>query len=248
VTTYKNALITGASSGIGRGLAATYAKAGVRVFAAARRTAQLESLKAEAGANIEPLTLDVSNADATEARIRALDKECGGLDLVIANAGVGEVSNGKRIVWEPIARMLQINVLGSAATLCGALPGMVERGRGHLVGISSVSALAAPPKMGAYAGTKAFLSRFLEGLRLDVEPLGLKVSIIQPGYVKSEMTASFKRPPPFILETEDAVGRIVKAIARGERTFTFPWQVSLTLHTVNALPRPLSDAAMKKMR
>jgi short-subunit dehydrogenase len=248
VTSFKNALITGASSGIGRGLAAHYAKAGVRVFAAARRTAQLESLKAEAGSNIEPLTLDIADSDATEARVRALDKECGGLDLVIANAGIGEVSNGKRIAWEPISRMLKINVLGSAATICGALPGMVERGRGHVVGMSSSAALAAPPKMGAYSGTKAFLTRFLEGLRLDVEPLGLKVSIIQPGYVKSEMTASFKKPPPFLLETEDAVQRIVKAIGREERTFTFPWQVSLTLRTVKALPRPLSDAALKKMR
>src|SRR4051812_30457840 len=106
---YKNALITGASSGLGRGIAAHFARAGVRVYAAARRTAELESLKAEAGENIVPLTLDVSDGDATEARVRALDAECGGLDLVVANAGVAEQSYGKRIKWEPISRMLKVN-------------------------------------------------------------------------------------------------------------------------------------------
>jgi short-subunit dehydrogenase len=245
---YKNALVTGASSGLGRGLAARFAKSGVRVYAAARRMPELEALKAEVGDNIVPLKLDVSDSDATEARVRALDDECGGLDLVIANAGLALQSNGKRINWECVSNMLKVNVLGAAATLCGALPGMVQRGRGHLVGISSLGAFGAQPRLGAYCGTKAFLSTFLQGLRFDCEPLGIRVSTVQPGYVKSEMTAENKAPMPFLMETEYAVDRIVKAIQREADVVTFPWQLSVGIKALSRLPQPLYEAAMKRMR
>jgi NADP-dependent 3-hydroxy acid dehydrogenase YdfG len=245
---YKNALITGASSGMGRGIAARFAKAGVRVYAAARRLPELEALKAEVGDNIVPLKLDVSDADATEARVRALDEECGGLDLVVANAGIAMQSNAKRINWERVSNMLKVNVLGATATLCGALPGMVQRGRGHLVGISSVGALGAAPRLGAYCGTKSYLSTLLQGLRMDCAPLGIRVSTIQPGYVKSEMTAENKAPMPFLMETDEAVDIIVKAIQREAKVVTFPWQLSVGLKTLSSLPRPLYEAAAKRMR
>jgi short-subunit dehydrogenase len=245
---YKNALVTGASSGLGRGIAAYFAKAGVRVYAAARRTPELEALRAEAGDNVIPLKLDVSDGDTTEARVKALDSECGGLDLVVANAGIGADSYGKRIKWEPIKAMLQVNVLGATATLCGALPGMIERKRGHVVGISSIAAYGGLPRMGAYCGTKAYLATLLQGMRFDVEKYGVKVSIIHPGYVKSEMTANNKATMPFLLETEDAVARIVKAIEREAESFTFPWQMSVGMKTLSSLPRPLYEAALRKMR
>lgn len=245
---YKNALITGASSGLGRGLAKHFAKAGVRVYAAARRMPELEALKAEVGDNLVPLKLDVSEGDAVEARVRALDDESGGLDLVIANAGHAVQSNAKRIHWEPVSSMLKVNVLGAAATLCGALPGMVHRGRGHLVGISSIAALGAQPRLGAYCGSKAFLSTFLAGLRLDCGPLGIKVTTVQPGYVKSELTAKNKAPMPFLMETDDAVELIVKAIEHQAKVVTFPWQLSVGIKTLSSLPRPLYEAAVKRMR
>ncbi len=244
---YKTALITGASSGLGRGLAAWFAKRNVRVYAAARRLDQLEALKQEAGDNIVPLKLDVSDADAAEARIRALDTEAGGFDLVIANAGVGDESYGKRIDWEKVSRMLKVNVLGATATICGALPGMVERKRGHLVGVSSLAAYGGMPRMGVYCGTKAFLATFLQGIRGDVAHLGITVTTLHPGFVKSEMTANNGKMP-FLLETDDAVERMGKAIVRGEASFGFPWQMNLGIKTLSSLPRPLYEAALRKMR
>jgi len=245
---YKNALVTGASSGIGRGLAAWLAKKNIRVYAAARRLENLEALKKEAGDNVVPLKLDCSKGEATEAAVRELDKTSGGLDLVVANAGVGEDSSPKRMQWPKVENMLQVNVIGATATVCGVLPGMVERGRGHIVGISSIAAYGGLRRLSAYAATKAYLMSYLQGLRMDLQGTGVTVSTIHPGYVKSEMTADFKKPPPFLLETDDAVERIGNAIMRGDESYTFPWQMGLGMRTLAVLPRPLYEAAMRKMR
>jgi short-subunit dehydrogenase len=245
---YKNALVTGASSGIGRGLAAWLAKRGIKVWAAARRTKNLEELKAEAGDNIVPFQLDCSRGDDAYEAVKQLDIDSGGLDLVVANAGVAEESVPKRFEWKAVRNMLEVNVVGSTATIGGALPGMLQRNKGHLVGISSIAAFGGIPRLGAYCGTKSYLMTFLQGLRLDLEKTDITVSSIHPGYVKSEMTADFKKPPPFMMETDDAVERIGAAILRGAESYTFPWQMSLGMKTLASLPRPLFEAAARKMR
>ncbi len=247
---YQNALITGASSGLGRGLAVWFAKQGVTVYAAARRVAELEKLRDECASfsgKVVPLALDVSDGDATFARVEKLDAESGGLDLVVANAGVGSASYGKRIDWPHISRMLKVNVEGATATLTGALSGMVARGRGHIVGVSSIAALNGMPRMGAYCGSKAYVATFLQGLRLDVAPLGIDVTCLHPGYVKTQMTAKNTKMP-FLLEADDAVERMAKAIERRDETFLFPWQLTMVMKTLAVLPAPLFKVAARKLR
>jgi short-subunit dehydrogenase len=246
---WKTALVTGASSGLGRGLAAWLAKREVRVYAAARRLEQLEQLRAEAGPHIVPLQLDVSDGDRTFDAVAKLDADCGGLELVIANAGVGEDTRVKKLKWESISRMIRVNVEGATATLCGALPGMVERKRGHLVGISSLAGLVPLPASSAYCATKAYLGMFLESLRLDVERHGVVVTSIHPGFVKSEMTAKNKpETMPFLLETDDAVERMGRALLAQKKVFAFPWQLSSAIGAAAALPRPLRDGVLKRLR
>jgi short-subunit dehydrogenase len=246
---YRNALITGASSGIGRGLAAWFATRGTRVFAAGRRIEQLRVLHDEVQTGIvEAVEMDVANTSQTITRIQQLDEECGGIDLVIANAGVGGVTDGTRLDWNVVEKLIAVNVTGAAATLSAVLPKMVERGRGHLVGVSSIAAFRGLPKSAAYSASKAFLATFLEGLRVDLKPTGVKVTTIFPGFVKSEMTAKNKAKMPFLLETEDAVERIGKAILRGASTFAFPWQTSMAMGSVKFLPNALYDLAAKKIR
>lgn len=247
--TYKTALITGASSGLGRGLAAWFAQRGVKVYAAARREEQLQQLKAEAGDNIVPFKLDVSDSDATFDRVKQLDADIGGLDLVVANAGVGEDTRVKRLKWESVRRMIDVNVTGATATLLGALPAMVERKRGHLVGVSSLAGLLPLPASSAYCATKAYLRMFLDSVRIDVAKHGVDVTSIHPGFVKSEMTA--KNDPKemaFLLETDDAVNRMGKAIVRREEVFAFPWQLSSIIGAATALPRPARQAILKRLR
>ncbi len=166
--TYQHALITGASSGLGRGLALWFARRGVVVYAAARRKALLDSLRTEAGENIVPLVLDVSKGDATYERVAALDAECGGLDVVMANAGLAAYTSGKALEWRAVRKVIGVNVTGALATLSGAPPGMVSRDRGHLVGVSSLAAFIAAPRMSTYCAAKTFLAMWLESIRLDV--------------------------------------------------------------------------------
>lgn len=246
---WKTALLTGASSGLGRGLAVWLAKRDVKVYAAARRLDALESLQKEVGDNIVPLKLDVSQADATFEKVQQLDAEIGGFDLVIANAGVGEDTRPKKLKWESVKQMIDVNVSGATATLCAALPAMVERKRGHLVGISSLAGLIPLPQSSAYCATKAYLAMFLESLRLDVSKYGIDVTSIHPGFVKSEMTAKNKPGSmPFLLETDDAVDRMGRAMVRRAKVYAFPWQLSSTIGAAAMMPGPLKTAILQRLR
>lgn len=243
---WKTALVTGASSGLGRGLAGWLAKRGVKVYAAARRTELLESLKAESGDLVVPMKLDVSNGDATFAAVAELDVECGGLDLVIANAGGGDETDPAKLKWPSIKHMIDLNVAGATATLTGALPAMIERGRGHLVGMSSLAGLMPLPQASTYCATKAYLAMFLNSLRLDCEPKGVAVTSIHPGFVSTAPNAGKKLP--FLMTPEDAVERMGKALLRKAKVFTFPWQLSAAISFGSSLPMPVQSALLRKLR
>src|SRR6185295_2276390 len=111
---YERALITGASSGIGRAMALWWTQRGTKVFAAARRTQLLDELAAESGGLIEPIELDVTDGDNVVHRVQELDAACGGLDLVIANAGVGDPTPARTSSWGMVQRVLDVNVIGAA--------------------------------------------------------------------------------------------------------------------------------------
>ncbi|MCK8496914.1 SDR family NAD(P)-dependent oxidoreductase [Myxococcus fulvus] len=248
---YRTALVTGASSGLGRGLALWLARRGLRVFAAGRRVPQLQALAAEAqaaGATVEPVELDVSRAEPLMEKLRELDSECGGLDLVIANAGVGGVTHGKRLEWDKVRSIIDTNVTGAVATLTAVLPSMVERRRGHVVGISSLAAHRGLAGHAAYSASKAFLATFMESLRVDLAGTGVCVTCIFPGFVKSEMTAANHFPMPFLMETDAAVELMGSAILRGDTELSFPWQLAIPSRLAKVLPNPLFDAAARRLR
>jgi short-subunit dehydrogenase len=247
---YRTALVTGASSGLGRGLALWLGKRGVKVYAAARRRAHLDALAQEAkaaGAHIEPVELDVSHADATLERIRALDDACGGLDLVVANAGVGGQTNARDFPWEHARKVIDVNVTGAAATLSAVLPRMVERNRGHLVGVSSLASCRGLPQNAAYSASKAFLNTFLESLRVDLQGTQVRVTCIKPGFVKTEMTANIQHTMPFLLEADAAVELMGQAILRAEAEYGFPWQMASAVGVAKLVPNLLFDAVASKV-
>ncbi|MBL8921966.1 MAG: SDR family NAD(P)-dependent oxidoreductase [Myxococcaceae bacterium] len=240
-------LITGASSGLGRALALWLAKKDLTVYAAGRRLEQLESLAASAPERIRPFTLDVADADAAHDAVKELDRTSGGLDLVIANAGVGDSMSAKSIEWRRVRKVLDVNVMGATATLCGALPGMLERGRGHLVGISSLAAFLSLPKTAAYNASKTYLTAWLESVRLDVEGHGVAVTTIHPGFVRTEMTAKNKHPMPFIIDADDAAERMGRAILKRTKMFSYPLPTSLVVGLASSLPRPLQRALGRRV-
>lgn len=248
---YENALITGASSGIGRGLAAWFARRGTRVYACGRREAELASLRDEvtrAGGKLEVVVMDVSRARETIDQIQKIDEACGGLDLVVANAGIGTATPAKKMQWEVVEQMIGVNVTGAAATLCAVLPKMVERNRGHLVGVSSIAAYRGVSLMAAYSASKAYLATFCESLRVDLARTNVAVSAIHPGYVKSEMTANNTFKMPFLMETDAAVEGIGRAILREAREFVIPWQWRPAMMALRMVPNAAWDKLARKLR
>jgi NADP-dependent 3-hydroxy acid dehydrogenase YdfG len=195
---YRNALITGASSGLGHGLAQFFAKKGVKVWGAARRIDSMPE-------GVTPIALDVADADKTIETIRKLDDDVGGLDLIIANAGTGPATPADNVDWGLLNQMIDVNVRGAAATLVAISDRMAQRGAGHLVGVSSLAGSRGAPRYAGYSASKAFLTTFLEGLRLDLAPRGVKVTTIRPSYVKTPGTAKNSFKMPLILELDDAV-------------------------------------------
>lgn len=242
---YRHALVTGASSGIGRALTKALAARGVRVFAAARRKELLEGLRDELGSDqVVPLVLDVTEPEATREAIARADEGCGGLDLVVANAGIGPHTPAQRLRWKDVEDVVRVNVLGAAATLTAVLGPMVERRRGHLVGISSLAGYRGLPGFAAYSGSKAFLSTFLESLRLDLRRKGVKVTTVSPGFVRTEINLQRRAPMPMAVEVDDAAERIASAIYRGARSYAFPWPMALATGFARTLPDFLYDASV----
>jgi short-subunit dehydrogenase len=161
---------------------------------------------------------------------------------------MGGPTPGKEFPWEFTKKMIDTNVTGAVATLGAVLPQMVERGRGHLVGISSLAAFRGLPTRAAYSASKIFLSSFMESLRVDLRGTGVRTTCIYPGWVKSEITAKNTFPMPFLMETEDAVERMGNAIVRGEPVSAFPWPMTHFMQLIHALPNPLFDAVMSRRR
>lgn len=247
---YRTALVTGASSGLGRGLALWLGRRGVRVYAAARRRALLEELAREAkaaGAQVEPVELDVSQAELTHTRVRQLDDECGGLDLVVANAAVGWQTDARHFDWERAKQVVDVNVSGAVATLSAVLPRMVERDRGHLVGISSLASCRGLPQNAAYSASKAFLDTFLESLRVDLHGTHVRVTCIKPGFVRTEMTAGIRHPMPLRMEPDEAVERMGRALLRAPAEYGFPWPMARAVELVRWAPRWLFDAVASRV-
>jgi short-subunit dehydrogenase len=246
---YRNALVTGASSGIGRGLAQDLARRGIHVFLAARRTEMLEALRDELvrdGFAATVVPLDVGDTEATVAKLREVDGRHA-LDLVIANAGAGANHDAVApYAWEAMRDALHTNLCGAAATLTAVLPEMVARGRGHLVGIGSLASFGPLPLSAAYCAPKAGLHMLLECLRLDTVDKGITVTNVQVGFVATPMLEGVAHPTPGLLSIEDASKKIVRGLFDGREDIVFPGALAFAARAAGKLPRFVQKAAARK--
>lgn len=121
------------------------------------------------------------------------------------------------------------------------VPEMVKRGRGHLVAISSLAAYRGLPKSASYGASKAALSAFFESLRLDLQPKGVDVTIIHPGFIKTPLTAGRDSDMPFLVELDDAVNKIIRAIEKRKKSYAFPWQLAAIVRLGMIMPNFLYD-------
>ncbi|HHH28311.1 MAG TPA: SDR family NAD(P)-dependent oxidoreductase [Polyangiaceae bacterium] len=244
-----NALVTGASSGLGRALATRLGRDGWRVVLAARRQAALDEVAATiraAGGEAVVGVLDVADTTRCVAAIRGWDDELGGLDLVIANAGVGPELSASPLSWEALAGPCHVNYCGAVATLTAVLPRMVERGRGHLVGISSLSSFGALPESAAYCSPKAGLNMMLDCLRLDGEPHGVAVTTVHAGFIDTPMVAHRREAMPQLVPVDEAAARIVDALPSRPARIDFPQPLAWVARAGARLPRPLRDRLVRR--
>ena len=235
----ETALVTGASSGIGAELALGLARLGVRVGITARRVDRLETLARsirEAGGFVAVAPADAADGEATRAAIDRLVAAIGPPDLLIANAGVGLPCTGARFDAEAFDQMTRVNLMGVGHAIGAVLPGMIDRRRGHLVGISSLAGFRGLPGSAGYSATKAGLTTLLEGLRPELRPYGVAVTTVHPGFVRTEMTAESGHAMPFTMDADRAARTILRGIARRSRRVDFPWPTVALLRLVQALP------------
>ena len=222
-------MITGASSGIGRGLAVELARRGAKVGLVARRADVLQEVISEiesVGSKALALPADVQDASSMAAAAEKLRSEFGPIDILIANAGIGPTRDAAEINAEEIAGVINVNVIGASNSVAAVIPAMVARGSGQLVVISSLAAYRGLPKSAAYCASKAAVSAFFESLRLDLVPRGIDVTIIHPGFIKTPLTTGRDARMPFLMELDDAVKKMVRAIEKRRKRYSFPWQLA----------------------
>jgi short-subunit dehydrogenase len=227
----KNILITGASSGLGKGMAKEFAKQGCNLALCARRFELLEQLKSELeqvnpNITISIKVLDVNDHDQVFSVFNAFKEELNGLDRVIINAGMGKGASIGTGYFNANKQTAQTNFVAALAQAEAAMEIFRAQNHGHLVTISSISAVRGFRRaMTVYAATKAAITSLSEGIRIDVMHTPIKVSCVHPGFIRSEINEKVKTVP-FIVDTETGCKALVKAINKEKANSfvpTWPW-------------------------
>jgi short-subunit dehydrogenase len=242
--TDKTVMITGASSGIGKGLAMTIAARGGRLALIARREDALNEIVNEiraANGTAIAVAADVRDAEVLRQAADKIRAELGPIDVLIANAGVGVTDHANNLDPHKVSEVMNINVLGAVNSVAAVLPEMVERKSGHLVAIASLAGYRGLAKSAAYCASKAALSSFFESLRIDLRHTGVTVSIIYPGFIKTPLTSGRQAKMPYLMELDDGVKKIVSAIEKGKKSYAFPWQLATIVRSSLLMPSSLYD-------
>ena len=243
-------LITGASSGIGEALALYYAAGGITLFLNGRNDDRLSAVAdacREKGASVLTWIGDVTDADGIKAWITECDTQVP-LNLVIANAGVAVGTRTVEDLHPAATRAFAANVGGVFNTVNPAVELMASRPRpikdGQIAIMSSVMGYAGTARSPAYSSSKAAIKSYGQGLRGALRAMGIGVTVICPGYIRTSMVA-MNASLPFMIEVDRATKTIAKAIARNKACITFPWQVALIARLIVNSPGWLIDKINK---
>jgi len=234
----RSALLTGATGGLGRAIAKALAGRGAELILSARRQEALDALLAELpGEGHRTLVADLSEPGAAEK----LAAEAGEVDVLVANAGLPGAGLLPEFSPEQVTRALRVNLEAPMLMARALYPAMVERGSGHLVFVSSLSGKVASPRTSVYNATKFGLRGFAFGLRTDLGPQGVGVSVVSPGFIREAgmfAEAGAKPPPGMGTGTPEQVGAgVVKAIERDKvEVVVAPLQLRAMSHFALATP------------
>jgi short-subunit dehydrogenase len=245
------AFITGASSGLGAGLATRLAADGWRVGLAARRVDRLESVAAGidgGGGKAVVCPCDVADRADVLAAVEKTERELGPVELLVANAGMSIMTHVKAFDSGGVEQVLRVNFLGAVYAVEATLPGMLELQSGQLVAMGSIAGYGGLPKTAAYSASKGAMHNFFESLSVDLRGTGVDVTIITPGYIRTELTDKNRHHMPYLVELDPAVERIAEAIARREKHLAFPRPLSTAAWLAQMLPARAYQALAAKVK
>lgn len=232
--------ITGASAGIGRAVALDLAAAGWRVYATARRGEPLSELAAEAAERtgrdgIVPMPGDVTSPEDMGT---VVDRICadGPLALAIFNAGIYTPMRAQNFRATEAQRMFDVNLGGVANGLEPVMAHMIGRQDGHIALVASVAGYRGLPDAAAYSATKAGLIAMAEALAMDLVGQGVRISVINPGFVETDATSVNDFKMPMLMQPAEAAAKIVEGLGKPGFEIRFPWQFALVLRAIGLLP------------
>jgi NAD(P)-dependent dehydrogenase (short-subunit alcohol dehydrogenase family) len=203
-------LVTGSSRGLGRQLTEAALAAGHQVVATARRPDSLADLAGRYGGQILPLALDVTDPAAAQAAVAAGVEAFGRLDVVVNNAGYANLAAVEDITPEDFREQIDANLLGVVNVTKAALPVLRRQGGGHIIQVSSIGGRLATPGLSAYQAAKWAVGGFSEVLAREVEPLGIKVTVLEPGGMQTDWAGSSMRIPPVSEPYQATVGVLAR--------------------------------------
>lgn len=236
----KTILITGASAGLGEGMARHFAKRGHSLALAARRRERLDELAEElrkiGAPRVSTAALDVTDYDSIPAVLAGLHAEMGVVDVIVANAGMasgGKIGSG---AFAEARLTIETNLIGAMATIDAAVALFREQGHGHVVGVSSVAGVRGMPRQGAYSASKAGLSRYLEALKAEVAKEKIVVTDLAPGFIDTDLNRSLKSRP-FLVSGEEGTRQMADLIEKGVAFSYVPaWPWSLVAQGLKVAP------------
>jgi short-subunit dehydrogenase len=243
-------VVTGAAHGIGRATAMALGARGDRVGLIdrdAKALAEVAGAIGKAGGLAVAAAADVTDRAAVRAAMATLEEAVGPVDVVVCCAGVGGLTLLPDLDPPALRAMLEVNVVGVAHTIDAVLPGMMARGGGHIVGVSSVAGYRGLPWMASYSASKAALSAYLEGLRPALKRRGVTITTVCPGFVRTALTADtpFRKPVP-MLEPDQAATYLLRAIDRRPRDYVFPRSTAFGMGLLRRMPDRVFDWMMDR--
>ncbi len=243
------AWITGAGTGIGRGLALALVARGMTVAASARTEADLAKLAADAKGpgSILPMPLDVTDEAAVRDTVARIEAEAGPITLAILNAGTNSEVTAEKFDTIKFAHVVDTNLMGAVHSLGALLPLLRQRRAGRIAIVASVAGYRGLPTAAAYAASKAGLIAMTESLKPELEADNVELTLINPGFVDTPLTRKNKFPMPFLIDTDEAVDSIMKGLERGRFEIVFPWQMTAAMKLLGVLPYGLFFPITRRM-
>lgn len=240
----KKIYITGGNSGIGAALTRHYLKQGHQVAVCSRQNRPLEGITQEESARLTSDQVNVLDKEALKESMNKFTTQHGPLDLVIASAGVSQNKGNKKLDFNEVREVMDINFYGTLNTFEVAIP-FLNQASSQLVSISSVAGRMGLPRVAGYSASKSALITLCESLSLDLASQNISCTCILPGFVDTPLTRKNRHAMPFLMTSDKAALKIARAIEKKVPRYTFPLPMAIIVGILTILPRSLYLRLMK---